>query len=62
LAKARKGLSTSTGGSFTGYHKGKAKLNELIAEAAGEQYSLGDCTISAEHLQQAFSGSVFVSN
>jgi hypothetical protein len=29
-------FSTSTGGGFTGYHKGKEKLDMLIAEDCGE--------------------------
>ena len=34
--KRGKVFSTSTGGGFTGYHKGKEKLDWLIAEACGE--------------------------
>jgi integrase len=34
--KRGKVFSTSTGGGFTGYHKGKEKLDRLVAEACGE--------------------------
>lgn len=47
---------TSSGGGFTAYHKGKEKIDRLIAADGGIPLHPGDCTTSVEHLRRDFNG------